>query len=58
MAKEIDLTPTQYEELKVLMGALQNPISQAGTTSAEIKINGTKVEYSGAEVKFTLSSAS
>ena len=58
MAKTVSLTPIQYEELKVLMIALQNPISQASTTSAEIKINGTKVEYSEAEVKFTLSSAS
>lgn len=52
----ITLTPAQYEELKVLMVALQNPISQAGTTSVELQVNDSKVEYNSSEVKFTLAS--
>ena len=52
---EIILTLAQYEELKVLMVALQNPINQAGTTTVELQVNATKVEYSSEAVKFTLS---
>ena len=55
MAKEVTLTPAQFEELRNLILASQDVLSQASTTSFDMQINGTKIEYGSEEVKFTLS---
>lgn len=52
---EIVLTVAQYEELQNLVLASQDVLSQASTTSFEVQVNGTKIEYGSEEVKFTLS---
>ena len=52
---EVELTPAQYEELRVLVGALTN-VQNQGSVSGEITIGSTKVEYNAEEVKFTISS--
>ena len=55
MAKEVSLTPAQFEELQNLVLASQAIQSQANTTSFTLQLNGTEMEYAPDEVKFTLS---
>ena len=57
MAKEVTLTPAQFEELQNLILASQDVQSQASTTSFTLQLNGTEMEYAPDEVKFTLSEA-
>ena len=51
---EITVTPTQSDELKILIHALTN-VQNQGSTSGEVTIGSTKVEYDTDEVKFTIS---
>ena len=53
---EIILTAAQYAELEVLILALQNPKSQAGTVEVELEVNASKIKYSAnGAVEITLS---
>ena len=51
---KVSLTAAQYAELEVLVLAMQNPKSQANTTTMELQVNSTKVEYVANAVEFTL----
>ncbi len=51
---EITLTKAQFDELQNLILASQAVQSQASTTSFDMQLNGTKIEYASDEVKFTL----